>query len=121
MRKWKNSKNSGFFRKNKNVIANNLSNVVSDNSTQLLTGRVLSVDQTSNLSNGNVIVEVMGARADLPERVQILATPFFPNIKQPPLTNEVVFLILAPNGDYSSNSSKVSYYYFTPLNIWGNV
>ena len=111
----------GFLGKNKNVIANNLSNVVSDNSTQLLTGRVLSVDQTSNLSNGNIIVEVMGARADLPERVQILATPFFPNIKQPPLTNEVVFLILAPNGDYSSNSSKVSYYYFTPLNIWGNV
>tara|TARA_R110001632_G_scaffold198617_1_gene320940 strand:+ start:52 stop:1260 length:1209 start_codon:yes stop_codon:yes gene_type:complete len=111
----------GFLGKNKNVIANNLSNVVSDNSTQLLTGRVLSVDQTSNLSNGNIIVEVMGARADLPERVQILATPFFPNIKQPPLKNEVVFLILAPNGDYSSNSSKVSYYYFTPLNIWGNV
>ncbi len=111
----------GFLGKNKNIIANNLSNIVSNNSTQLLTGRVISVDQTTNLSNGSVIVEVMGAKADLPEKVQILATPFFPNIKHPPLINEVVFLILAPNGDYSSNTSKVSYYYFAPLNIWGNI
>lgn len=111
----------GFLGKNKNVVANNLSNIVRNNTNQFLTARVLSVDQTTNLSNGTVIAEVMGVRADLPERVQITASPFFPNIKQPPLVNEVIFLILAPFGDYSSDTSKVSYYYFTPLNIWGNI
>ena len=111
----------GFLGKNKNIVANNLSNIVRNNTNQFLTARVLSVDQTTNLSNSTIIAEIMGVRADLPERVQITATPFFPNIKQPPLVNEVVFLILAPNGDYSSNTSKVSYYYFTPLNMWGNI
>ena len=111
----------GFLGKNKNIVANNLSNIVRNNTNQFLTARVLSVDQTTNLSNSTIIAEIMGVRADLPERVQITATPFFPNIKQPPLVNEVVFLVLAPNGDYSSNTSKVSYYYFTPLNMWGNI
>lgn len=111
----------GFLGKNKNIVANNLSNIVRNNTNQFLTARVLSVDQTTNLSNSTIIAEIMGVRADLPERVQITAIPFFPNIKQPPLVNEVVFLVLAPNGDYSSNTSKVSYYYFTPLNMWGNI
>ena len=111
----------GFLGKNKNIVANNLSNIVSNTSNQFLTARVLSIDQTTNLSNGNIVVEIMGSKAELPSRAQVLATPFFPNIKQPPLTNEVVFLILAPNGDYSSDTSKVSYYYLTPLNIWGNI
>ncbi len=111
----------GFLGKNKNIVANNLSNIVRNNTNQFLTARVLSVDQTTNLSNSTIIAEIMGVRADLPERVQITAIPFFPNIKQPPLVNEVVFLILAPNGDYSSNTSEISYYYFTPLNMWGNI
>jgi len=110
-----------FLGKNKNIVANNLSNIVRNNTTQFLTARVLSVDQTTDLSNGTIIAEVMGVRAELPEKVQVTATPFFPNIKQPPLINEVVFLILGPAGDYSSNTSQISYYYLTPLNIWGNI
>jgi len=89
--------------------------------SSFLTGRVLSVDQTTTQNNGSVLIETMGVWADLPEKTRITAYPFFPNIKSYPLKNEVVFLVPSFIGDYSSNTGKVAYYYFSSLNIWGNI
>ena len=109
-----------FGKKNnqgKNPLPTSLTNSVS----QFTSARVISVDQSNTLSNGDIIAEIMTTQANLPDKIQVSASPFFPNLKSYPLVNEVVFLITAPYGDYSSNTSSFTYYYFTPLNIWNNV
>jgi hypothetical protein len=49
------------------------------------------------------------------------AKPLFPNIKNYPLKNEIVFIIALPNPDSQTYSSETSYYYFQPINIWNSV
>ena len=49
------------------------------------------------------------------------ALPLFPNIKQPPTHNEVVYLIGLPNPFSQLSPTKISYYYFQPINIWNSV
>jgi hypothetical protein len=91
-------------------------------SSQFISGRVLSIDQSLNVStNGSINVEIMRVKAS-PEASQVVsAQPFFPNIKSYPLTNEVVFLITGPKSKYSQNTGNTTYYYFSPLKMWGNV
>ena len=90
-------------------------------SSQFIFGRVLSIDESDTLFNGTITVELMNVRAT-PESAQIIiAQPFFPNFKNYPLVNEVVFLITGPTGKYANNTGKVIYYYFTSLNIWNNL
>jgi hypothetical protein len=91
-------------------------------SSQFVFGRVLSIDQSQNVNtNGSINVEIMRVRAS-PEASQIVsAQPFFTNIKNYPLTNEVVFLVTGPKSKYSQNTGGTTYYYFSPLNMWGNV
>ncbi|MDA9268210.1 hypothetical protein N9P60_00430 [bacterium] len=49
------------------------------------------------------------------------AKPLFPNSKNYPLENEIVFLIPLPNPISQTVSNEVSYYYFQPINIWNSV
>lgn len=90
-------------------------------SSQFLYGRVLDINQTTTLFNGNITVEIMGVKSSPEKSTVVNAKPFFPNIKNYPLTNEVVFLIAGPSAKYSENSGGVAYYYLTALNLWGNV
>jgi hypothetical protein len=48
------------------------------------------------------------------------AKPLFPNIKNFPLENEIVYIIPLPNTDIQENLSNISYYYFQPINIWNS-
>jgi hypothetical protein len=106
---------------------NNLNNGSTDQllrqlASQFIFGRVLSIDQSSRVnSNGSISVEIMKVKAS-PEASQVVsAQPLFPNIKSYPLTNEVVFLITGPKSKYSQNTGNTTYYYFSPLKMWGNV
>jgi|TARA_R110000782_G_scaffold188664_1_gene278672 hypothetical protein len=49
------------------------------------------------------------------------ALPLFPNFKQPPTHNEVVYIIGLPNPFSQLSPSKISYYYFQSINIWNSV
>jgi len=49
------------------------------------------------------------------------ALPLFPNIKQPPTHNEVVYIIALPNPFSQLSPSKISYYYFQSVNMWNSV
>ena len=110
------------FVKNLDKISNTeLQDVISRGFSQFLPVRVVSIDQSESLSNGNIIGEILTPLATLPNQSQITALPAFPNVKNFPLINEVVFCITAPSGDYSSNTGNISYYYLTPLNIWKNI
>jgi len=88
---------------------------------QFLPARVISIDQSQNLTNGNIVAEIVSPLATIPNQQKITAFPLFANIKTLPLINEVVFLISGPSGDYSSNSGKVKYYYLSTLNIWNSI
>jgi len=89
--------------------------------SQFLYGRVVNVDQTNTLSNGKVSVEIMEVQATLQGAQIVNASPLFPNIKNYPLKNETVFLVTGPINKYSQNPGGVTYYYFTPTCLWGNV
>ena len=48
------------------------------------------------------------------------AIPIFPNIKNYPLINEIIYIAQLPNPNISLNLSTNSYYYFPPLNMWNS-
>lgn len=90
-------------------------------SSQFLSGRVLSIDQTTSLNNGSILVEITSIKFINEGTQNISARPLFPNIKSYPLINEIVFLITGPQNKYSQNPGGVTYYYLTPSNLWGNI
>jgi len=98
-----------------------LQDLISRGFQQFLPARVVSIDQSENLTNGNIVAEIVSPLATIPNQQKITAFPLFANIKTYPLINEVVFLISGPSGDYSSNSGKVKYYYLSTLNIWNSI
>lgn len=98
-----------------------LRNLVARGFSQFLPARVLTIDQSTTLTNGQVIAEIMTPLAAAPNQSQITASPLYPNIKSYPLVNEVIFLITGPSGDYSSDTGGVKYYYLSTLNIWDNI
>jgi hypothetical protein len=89
--------------------------------SQFLPARVLTIDQSENLTNGNIICEILTPLATRPNQSQVSASPLQANNKSYPLVNEVVFLITGPSGDYSSNTGKVKYYYLSTLKIWDSI
>lgn len=48
------------------------------------------------------------------------AFPYFSNIKQYPLVNEIVSVLLLPNRDINEISNLSQYYYLPPINLWNN-
>lgn len=105
-----------------NKISNGeLTDLIARGFSQFLPARVLTIDQSENLTNGNIICEILTPLATLPNQSQVSASPLQPNNKAYPLVNEVVFLITGPSGDYSSNTGKVKYYYLSTLKIWDSI
>ena len=51
---------------------------------------------------------------------QAYAKPLFPNSKIYPLINEIVYIISLPNSNNEGNPNQKSFYYFSPISIWGN-
>jgi len=48
------------------------------------------------------------------------AKPLFPNIKNYPLKNEVIYVIQLSSTGVEVNTNDKSYYYFQPINIWNS-
>lgn len=48
------------------------------------------------------------------------ARPYFSNFINYPLINELVYIFRQPSPDIQNNNFKETYYYITPLNIWGS-
>lgn len=49
------------------------------------------------------------------------AKPLFPNVKNFPLENELVYVLTLPNSNNQSDVNNISYYYFQPINIWNSI
>ena len=106
---------------NTNPSNEDLRDLIVKGLSQFLPARVISIDQSTELTNGKVLVESLTPLSTLPNQNQIIASPLYPNIKSYPLINEVVFLIASPSGNYSTNSGDIKYYYLSTLNLWDNV
>jgi len=101
--------------------SNTSSNLLQNASTaQLIPGRVISIDQSSTLSNGEITVEPMKVSGNQPGSLGIKATPLFPNVKNYPLINETVYLLSFPSGDFANSPGNIKYYYLTPVKTWAN-
>lgn len=101
--------------------SNNSSNIIQNaNTSQLIPGRVVSIDQTSTLSNGEITIEPMKVSGNQPGNLGIKASPLFPNIKNYPLVNETVYLLSFPSGDFGNNPGNIKYYYISPVKTWAN-
>lgn len=111
----------GWFGDSGRISSGELRDLISKGFSQFIPVRVISIDQSTSLSNGEIVAEVLTPLATRPNQTQIQATPLFANIKTYPLVNEVVFLLTAPAGDYSSNTGNIKYYYLSTLNIWNSV
>jgi hypothetical protein len=111
----------GWFGDLGKISTGELRDLVSKGFSQFLPARVISINQSTSLSNGEIVAEILTPLATRPNQTQLQATPLFSNIKTYPLVNEVVFLLTAPAGDYSSNTGNIKYYYLSTLNIWNNV
>ena len=48
------------------------------------------------------------------------AKPLFPNDKNCPLENEIVYILPLPSSNVQSDVNDVVYYYFQPVNIWNS-
>jgi hypothetical protein len=48
------------------------------------------------------------------------ASPIFPNIKQYPLLNEIIYIISLPSTNAATQFISNKYYYFPPLNVWNS-
>jgi hypothetical protein len=48
------------------------------------------------------------------------AKPLFPNTKHYPLINEIVYIMSLPNSNNEGSPNSTSFYYFSPLSIWGS-
>ena len=48
------------------------------------------------------------------------AKPYFPNISNYPLLEELIYIFSLPSPDIQKNNYREVYYYITPLNIWSS-
>lgn len=53
-------------------------------------------------------------------KIKPIAKPFFPNIKNYPLVNEIVLLFELSNNKIGVDTSNTSYYYISPINLWNH-
>lgn len=49
------------------------------------------------------------------------ALPLFPNNKNYPLLEEIVYIIALPNTDIGESTNSIQYYYFQPINLWNSI
>ena len=72
----------------------------------------------------NGIGSIFYDEVDRPSQASIkslqIAKPFFSNIKNYPLQNELVFLLLLSDSQINDTASSTTIYYFSPINIWGH-
>ena len=70
---------------------------------------------------GTIIIEPVNDNAgETNKNPTTYAYPLFPNIKQYPLKEEIVWVIQLADADSSLNVSNTSNYYLPPINIWNS-
>jgi len=69
---------------------------------------------------GTIIIEPVNDNANKDKTPATYAYPLFPNIKQYPLKEEIVWVIQLADADSNLNVANTSNYYLPPINIWNS-
>jgi len=87
-------------------------------------------DQTSNpylfskigawSSIGSIFFKKMTQQAGVAVGVNNIAKPLFPNFKNYPLKDEIVYVIALPDANAGEDPNDITYYYFQPINLWNS-
>jgi len=48
------------------------------------------------------------------------AKPFYPNINQYPLVNEIIYILVLPSYEAQNVSTNINFYYVSAVNLWGS-
>ena len=69
-------------------------------------------------SIGTITYELINSNADPINKP--IAKPLFPQLKSPPLINEIVLIFHLPDKDMGENDTSKNYYYLNSVSIWNN-
>jgi hypothetical protein len=106
-----------------------VANTTQQNGSVILTVRVKHIildendPEFKNYGEWNGIGTIFWEPIDRPQEGYdnlLFAVPFFPNIKNYPLLNELVYLLQLPTTNISTNITDNNFYYFPPLNVWNS-
>lgn len=96
----------------------------------IFVGRVLSVIEDEShpryaeqgyWSGVNAIeIEQVSPPADNVDQQYLIAYPFYSNVKQVPLVNELVLVMRLPSKVAQAKATSGQLYYFPPLNVWNH-
>jgi hypothetical protein len=71
-------------------------------------------------SIGSIFFKKMTQQAGVAIDVNNIAKPLFPNFKNYPLKDEIVYVIALPDANAGEDPNDITYYYFQPINLWNS-
>ena len=87
---------------------------------KVLSGRILNIDESGTSTNGTATVQLLQS-LQLQGKDSINGVlPFFPNIKNYPLINEIVLILPLANVEFVRDFDDLTFYYVSPLNLWNS-
>ncbi len=71
-------------------------------------------------SIGTIFFEAVEGSPSISSEIPNIASPLLPYLKNYPVVNELVLLVLAPNSSVNLNANTKKYFYINPIAIWNN-
>lgn len=115
---------------NNNTLASALGLLSKDLNGFVVVGRVKSIilDKThprfQELGEWNALGYIEFDNTSVQEtnrsKTGLIAKPLFPNFKNYPILNEIVYIISLPSEGVMNNSLSRQNYYFNPINVWNH-
>jgi hypothetical protein len=87
---------------------------------KILSARIIDINQSGTSKNGYATVQLLQEIELGGSKTLLDVLPFFPNIKNYPLVNEVVLIIALANKEYKNSFNTLTFYYLSPLNLWNS-
>jgi hypothetical protein len=87
---------------------------------KVLSGRILNIDQSGTNTNGHATVQFLQSLQLQGKDSVTGVLPFFPNIKNYPLVNEIVLILPLANVEFVRDFDDLTFYYVSPLNLWNS-
>lgn len=120
----------GFSALNNNLnsstsnLGNNLPNISTNNTAVRVKSIVLDENHPrfNELGgwNGLGTIEFQSVENPLELPIYPTARPIYPNVKNYPLENEIVFLLSMPNTNIGSSTTSTQNYYISVISLWNH-
>ena len=111
---------------NKSELVDRISDLEQQIISVRVTDIILSEDHPAFNSNGQwssigtIFYEKVEASSNVNTLQKPSAKPFFPNLKNYPVVNEIVLLFSLPSKKIINQDNQKTYYYINPVSIWNH-